>query len=129
MTNPNIPRLVSYRDYIELEICLRIYELCNDRQFGHLGKLDFANFLNLRDTADTVYIKSKEKLRVCYLVWQLSKTLPDNHVRESWRESLLEVLGISPSYYKSHYSDIGGAGQTEVNYEFAQRVKDIIPQP
>ena len=126
MINPSIPRLTTFRDYIELELCLKVYDLCDDNQFGHVSKLDFANFLNLRDTADKVYIKSKEKLRVCYLIWKLSETLPDDHARRSWRESVLQNLEIAPSYYKSHYSDVGGAAQTKDNKAFTEALKNLV---
>ncbi len=65
----------AWMDTVDLALCLFIYEVCNDCQFGHLSGSDFVNFMNLKPTVQPVTVRTKENLRVCYMVMSVSRPL------------------------------------------------------
>ena len=38
----------AWMDTVDLALCLFVYGVCNDCQFGYLSGSDFVNFLNLK---------------------------------------------------------------------------------
>ena len=114
------------RDIITLPMCYRIWKVCNGKQFEHMPGSDFANFLNLRPTQNPVKIKNREKLRVCYLIYFLSKKIPDNTMSQQWKEDILSICKISEPYYKSHYRDAVAEGNSQDNKDFVEDLGGIF---
>lgn len=52
----------AWMDTVDLAMCLFIYEVCNDCQFGHLSGSDFVNFMNLKPT---VHLSPCVRKRTC----------------------------------------------------------------
>lgn len=96
---------LRYSDVINLKLCYELHRLCNGKQFESLPGSEFANFINLRKTSRCVNVKPREGLRVCYLIYMLSKHTIDSSMSQEWREKMLDLCNISESYYKSHYKD------------------------
>lgn len=59
----------AWTDTVDLALCLFIYGVCNDCQFGYLSGSDFVNFMNLKPTSRPVTVRPKENLRICYMVF------------------------------------------------------------
>lgn len=128
MIDTSIPRLSSYRDFVELRLCMALHRHCVGRQFTHVTELDFANLLNLRSTSIQVHVRTKEKLRVCFLISKLSALIEDETAREQWYQGILDTLVIAPSYYKSHYCDAASEGTGKKNKNFVQTMKSVFLQ-
>lgn len=90
-------------DYFHPGLLLRIYELCNGRQFEQLNTTYFFEAMNLRTKDFPLKIKTGEKVRVCYLVNQLWRRLPKG-LRDEWLSRILISFGINRKFYNSKYS-------------------------
>lgn len=87
----------AWTDTVDLALCLFIYGVCNDCQFGYLSGSDFVNFMNLKPTSRPVTVCPKENLRVCYMVFSVSQTISRASAAGSGRRSSCNVAA-----YPSH---------------------------
>lgn len=91
------------KDYFKPGLIIRIYELCNGRQFEECNTTNFLDVMNLRASGSVLKIKEREKVRVCHLINQLWRRLPKD-VRDEWLSKILVSLNISRKFYNSKYS-------------------------
>lgn len=116
----------AWMDSVDLALCLFIYEVCNDRQFGHLSGSDFVNFMNLKPMVQPVTVRPKENLRVCYMVMSVSLTVKPRERGKQWAEDFLKRCGISKSYYDKHRNDVCAQGATNENKEYRRSIDNAI---
>lgn len=90
-------------DYFRPALIIRIYELCNGRQFEECNITSLLDAMNLRASGSVLKIKDREKVRVCYLINQLWRQL-SKEVRDEWLSQILDSLDISRKFYNSKYS-------------------------
>lgn len=91
------------KDYFKPGLIIRIYELCNGRQFEECNTTNFLDAMNLRASGSVLKIKEREKVRVCHLINQLWRRLPKD-LRDEWLSKILVSLNISRKFYNSKYS-------------------------
>lgn len=116
----------AWMDTVDLALCLFIYEVCNDCQFGYLSGSDFVNFMNLKPTVQPVNVRPKENLRVCYMVMSVSLTVKPRERGKQWAEDFLKRCGISKSYYDKHRNDVCAQGATNENKEYRRSIDNAI---
>lgn len=116
----------SWTDTVDLALCLFIYGVCNDCQFGYLSGSDFVNFLNLKPTSRPVTVCPKENLRVCYMVFSVSQTIRPRERGRLWAEEFLKRCGISKSYYDKHRCDVCGKGTTQENRDYRKAIDKAV---
>lgn len=92
--SPNVTTPDATKDYFNPGLIIRIYELCNGKQFEDCNSTKFIDALNLRTTGSVLKIKEREKVRVCYLINQLWRQLR-KEVKDEWLSRMLVSLGIS----------------------------------
>lgn len=101
--SPNVTTPDATKDYFKPGLIIRIYELCNGRQFEECNTTSFLDAMNLRASGSGLQIKDREKVRVCHLINQLWRQLP-KETRDEWLSKILVSLGISRKFYNSKYS-------------------------
>lgn len=101
--SPNVTTPDATKDYFKPGLIIRIYELCNGRQFEECNITSFLDAMNLRASGSDLQIKDREKVRVCHLINQLWRQLP-KVTRDEWLSKILVSLGISRKFYNSKYS-------------------------
>lgn len=101
--SPNVTTPDATKDYFKPGLIIRIYELCNGRQFEECNTTSFLDAMNLRASGSDLQIKDREKVRVCHLINQLWRQLP-KETRDEWLSKILVSLGISRKFYNSKYS-------------------------
>ncbi len=116
----------SASPYFNMKLIFAVYELCNCVQFEPMNEKDFYAALNLQSPVVPLKILPREKGRVCYLVYLLSEQLPKPQ-REDWRNTILDRLDISLSFYSSKYKEPVSDFPSEANQEFAQNLMAIFP--
>ena len=115
-----------WMDTVDLAQCLFIYEVCNDWQFGYLSGSDFVNFMNLKPTVQSVTVRPKENLRICYMVLSVSLTIKPRERGKQWAEEFLQRCGISKSYYDKHRNDVCAQYATKENREYRKSIDRAI---
>ena len=113
-------------DIVELRLCLFLYDVCNDRQFESMPGSDFANFLNLKPTQQPVTVCPRERLRICYMVYSVARTIKPHERGKRWAEEFLSVCGISQTYYEKHRTDICSAVATDENKRYRKAIDTAI---
>lgn len=116
----------AWMDTVDLALCLFIYDVCNDAQFGYMSGSDFVNFMNLKPTVQHVTVRPKENLRVCYMVMSVSQNIKPRERGRQWAEEFLQRCGISKSYYDKHRNDVCGKGTTKENQEYRKSIDKAI---
>lgn len=116
----------AWMDTVDLALCLFIYEVCNDHQFGYLSGSDFVNFMNLKPTVQPVNVRPKENLRICYMVMSVSLTVRPRERGKQWAEDILKRCGISKSYYDKHRNDVCAQSATNENKEYRRSIDNAI---
>lgn len=101
--SPNVTTQDATKDYFRPGLIIRIYELCNGRQFEECNITSYLDAMNLRASGSVLKIKDREKVRVCYLINQLWRQL-SKEVRYEWLSQILDSLDISRKFYNSKYS-------------------------
>ena len=126
MKNNVLLETAKWRDVIELGLCMEIYDVCNDNQFDFCTPLDFANFLNLREPPETIAMKPKQKLRICYMIQAIAEKIKPKKEADKWFPLFLQRCGIDLTYYKNHKTDINSKETSEDNKEYKESIDNAI---
>lgn len=115
----------SQSAYFPMKLVSAVHEVCNGEQFEDISEADFYANMNLHPNGSKLKIRAREKVRVCYLIFLMGETLPKQD-RESWKVSVMELLGIEESYYKSKYKEPVSDFPSDTNQEFAKKMKTVF---
>ena len=102
-----------------------VHELCNGRQFEDMAAIYFFHAFNLHQTSKPLEVRKYEKIRVCYLIDQLSEKI-DKDSRSEWIGAMLRNIGIEQEYYRSKYREPISDPPSKKNKEFAEALKEIL---
>ncbi len=91
-----------------------------------MAELDFFESLNLHKKSNPLKVRKNEKVRVCYLIDQLSKKIKEKERRSEWIGAILRVCGIEQDYYRSKYREPISDLPSKKNQEFAETLKEIL---
>ena len=111
--------------YLSMSLLASVHELCNGRQFEDMAAIDFFHALNLHQTSKPLEVCKNEKVRVCYLIHQLSEKI-DKGTRSEWVGAMLRTTGIEQEYYRSKYREPISDPPSKKNKEFAEVLKEIL---
>ncbi len=111
--------------FLSMSLLASVHELCNGRQFIEMSPIDFFHTLNLHQTSKPLEVCKNEKIRVCYLISQLSEKL-EKEKRSEWIGAMLRITGIKPDYYRSKYREPIIDLPSKKNKEFAEALNDIL---
>lgn len=115
----------SQSAYFPMKLVSAVHEVCNGEQFEDISETDFYANMNLQPNDSKLKIRPREKARVCYLIFFMSETLPKQD-RENWKGTVMELLGIEESYYKSKYKEPVSDFPSDANQEFAKKMKAMF---
>ncbi len=119
--------LAKLVDYLDLAICLYLYEEVNDVQFHYVNNGDFVNFMNLRPTNEPVIPRAGEKLRIGYMAEKISQTIHPRATGQEWFKNFLKQCGITLKYYQGHRSEIMDDDYAyDHNVEFKKSIEKAI---
>lgn len=71
-------------------------------------------------------VRKNEKVRVCYLINQLSETIDNKEKRCEWIGAMLQSCDIDQDYYRSKYRELISDLPSKKNQEFAEALKEIL---
>ncbi len=111
--------------YLSMSLLASVHELCNGRQFEDMAAIDFFHVLNLHRASKPLEVCKNEKVRVCYLIHQLSEKV-DKGMRSEWTGAMLRTTGIEQDYYRSKYREPISDLPSKKNKEFADALKEIL---
>ncbi len=117
---------ISMESFFSMLLSGHIYKLCNGIQFEAMSELDFFESLNLHKKSNPLKVRKYEKVRVCYLINQLSEQIEEKERRNEWIGAMLRVCGIAPDYYRSKYRESISDLPSKKNNEFAEALKEIL---
>ena len=112
-------------EYFSMKLLSLIHEACVGEQFEDISELDFYANMNLMDCDNKLKNKPREKIRVCYLVFLMSETLPKQY-RDKWKNEILKRLDIDEGYYKSKYKEPVSDLPSYSNQNFAKEMERIF---
>ncbi|MDE6551646.1 MAG: hypothetical protein K2K98_01600 [Muribaculaceae bacterium] len=111
--------------YLSMSLLASVHELCNGRQFEDMTAIDFFHALNLHQISKPLGVCKNEKVRVCYLIHQLSEKI-DKGMRSEWIGAMFRTTGIEQDYYRSKYREPISDPPSKKNKEFAEALKEIL---
>ena len=121
-----LKELALERDIISLGVCVSIYQTCNGVQFKNIPASDFINFLNLKLSKELVNPWPREKQRICYMVYAVSRTIKAANYSEYWIEGILDLCNISLEYYQKHHKDVLSVKASKKNKEYREYIDEAI---
>ena len=121
-----LKELALERDIISLGVCVSIYQTCNGVQFKNIPASDFINFLNLKLSKELVNPLPREKQRICYMVYAVSRTIKAANYSEYWIEGILDLCNISLEYYQKHHKDVLSVKASKKNKEYREYIDEAI---
>lgn len=89
-----------------------------------MAAIDFFHALNLHQTSK-LEVCRYEKIRVCYLINQLSEKI-DKDTRSEWIGAMLRITGIEQDYYRSKYREPISDPPSKKNKEFVEALKEML---
>lgn len=111
--------------YLSMSLLASIHNLCNGCQFEDMASVDFFHALNLHETSKPLVVCKNEKVRVCYLIHQLSEKI-DKGTCSEWIGTMLRNTGIEQYYYRSKYREPISDPPSKKNKKFAEAMKEIV---
>lgn len=124
-TEPEVTTTTELPEYFSMKLLSLIHEVCVGEQFEYITAPDFYACMNLHPCKCRLKIKPREKVRVCYLIFLMSKRLPKQE-REKWKEDILKYLDIEEGYYKSKYRDPVSDLPSIPNQKFVKEMDGIF---
>ena len=112
-------------EYFSMKLLSSIHEICVGEQFEEISAPDFYANMNLQSCNCKLKIKAREKIRVCYLIFLMCDKLPKQE-RNKWKDSILKLLAIEESYYKSKYKEPVSDFPSDSNQNFAKEMECIF---
>ncbi len=85
----------------------------------------FFHTLNLHQTSKPLKVCKNEKIRVCYLISQLSEKL-EKEKRSEWIGAMLRITDIEPDNYRSKYREPIIDLPSKKSKKFADALKEIL---
>lgn len=116
---------VNTEIYLSMAILGPIHKLCSGIQFESISDIDFFHALNMHQASKPLEVCKNEKIRVCYLINQLSEKI-EKEKRNEWIGAMLQICGIEQDYYRSKYREPISDLPSKKNKEFAEALKEII---
>lgn len=112
---------------VGLTMCAKIYGFCMKQDlFTPMTSIDFMLFLNIREMAMPVSIKSMKKAKVCYVIYRLSIYVLNPMLKEQWISAILSTCDISRVYYDTHYkSVVAGTSKSDNKTGIGRFVEDL----
>lgn len=111
-------------DLFPMILVSELYDICAEI-FDDSTETQFHSSLNLHDKHESLKIKPKQKIKVCYLISKLYDIVPEKH-KAAWREDILLHFDIDSSYYESKYSHPRGSDASRSSMAFADDIDEII---
>ena len=111
--------------YLSMSLLASVHELCNGRKFEDMAAIDFFHALNLHQSSKPLGVCKNEKVRVCYLIHQLSEKI-DKGTRSEWIGAMLRNTGIEQEYYRSKYREHISDLPSKKNKDFAEALKEFL---
>lgn len=108
-------------EYFGMKLLSAIHEACVNEQFEAISEPDFYASMNLHTDKCRLKIKPREKVRVCYLLFLMSETLPKPD-KDKWLKGIRDLLGIDESYYRSKYKEPVSDFPSDSNQKFAKEM-------
>lgn len=121
-----LKELAKLRDIVGLGVCVGIYQACNGVQFKNMPASDFVCFLNLKLSKEKIHILPREKQRICYMIYAVSRTINPANFARHWIEGVLELCEISLEYYDKHHKDVLSIEASARNKEYLVLITDAI---
>ena len=121
-----LKELAQERDIISLGVCVSIYQTCNGVQFKNLPASDFINFLNLKLSKELVNPLPREKQRICYVVYAVSRTIRSANYSKYWIEGILDLCNISQEFYQKPPKDVLSIKASKKNKEYREYIDEAI---
>ena len=112
-------------EYFDMELLSLVYTTCVGEQFENISEYDFYACMNLHPGKCKLKIKTREKIRVCYLIFLMGEQLPKLD-RENWKKNILKMLDIEENYYKSKYKEPVSDFPSDSNQKFAKEMDAIF---
>ncbi len=117
-------------EYFDMELLSHVYTTCVGEQFENISEYDFYACMNLHPGKCKLKIKTREKIRVCYLIFLMGEQLPKLD-RENWKKNILKMLDIEENYYKSKYKEPVSDFPSDSNQKFAKEMdlQELLSKP
>lgn len=112
-------------EYFSMKLLSSIHEICVGELFEEISAPDFYANMNLQSCNCKLKIKARENIRACYLIFLMCEKLPKQE-RDKWKDSILKLLGVEESYYKSKYKEPVSDFPSDSNQNFAKEMKRIF---
>lgn len=126
MTAEILKSTALLRDIVDILTCSYIYKVCNGRQWEPITGSDFVAIMNMKPCEIEIHIRYREKSRVCYMLYLVSKSLQATGIGKTWLSAMLVRFGISETYYSSHYSDAQSQTASDESREFARTIRSAM---
>lgn len=114
-------------DIVDTPLCSFVWKVCNHIQFENMRGTDFSNLMNLREPLPEIKIRKGESGRMCYMLCEVSKQIPNPDLASKWVGKMLKIFGITQETYNTHhYIDISKSNTSKSNKRFASELQNAI---
>ena len=80
-------------DIVDTPLCSFVWKVCNHIQFENMRGTDFCNLMNLREPLPEIKIRKGESGRMCYMLCEVSKQIPNPDLASKWVGKMLKIFG------------------------------------
>ena len=114
-------------DIVDTPLCSFVWKVCYHIQFENMRGTDFCNLMNLREPLPEIKIRKGESGRMCYMLCEVSKQIPNPDLASKWVGKMLKIFGITQETYNTHhYIDISKSDTSKSNKRFASELQNAI---
>lgn len=124
--NSILIQTLRQRDVLPLFMCQRLYDICRNEVFEDCTPLEFATFLNLRES--TVQLRDGGKRRAWYMIYAVAGAFSSRAAGQAWEKEILASLGQDLKNYKKHRTTIGTIDAPPANKKFKKQVDEIVAE-
>lgn len=99
-------QLAKQVDFVDVALCYKLYDICNDNLIAGTTRSNFICWLNLRPTDPTICLLPREKTRFSYFVKVIADHLMIKQYKANWIDAMLKSCDVPKSHYDKHNYEV-----------------------
>lgn len=93
-------------DMVDVYLCCKLYDICNDNMIAGTTRSNFVCWMNLRPTEPAIQLLPREKTRFSYFVKVVSEHLLIKQFKNEWIDAMLVSCDVPRAHYDKHNFEV-----------------------
>jgi len=115
-------------DLIDVALCFKLYDVCNDNLIESTTRSNFICWLNLKPTDPPICLLPREKTRFSYFVNVVAEHLIIKQFKPHWIDAMLKSCNVPRAHYDKHNYEVPCDLHVKKNQDLVEGIEHAIQE-